>query len=382
MKKYISVDDALTELMNFCRDSPIIEYEPIVNVVHHYLDLVEKKHHVELKDRVIENIKGSIWAKMPYPSDMVKIENELEHLVANIGKMKSIVVGNKVVKEQVVTRKPFKRPPASGRYELCYSSREIITFQGVSLQFPFQAYDLYVLLCRLRTDLQRYDVSAVILQEYPMLIFSNIDLQRHPPLLVFFYNIVETLITDERRKKPELDHLFSSFLQNCLDIVNLARPVDSQINEIFETSGLKLANRETKSIAGSQNGVKNMRGPTFVSAILSSLFDILKGYVDLSHHNEMEELLKNGVEAREPILFLDNGNRLADAFKQLFEANLIVGCEKQELCEWVVRNFRYRYRQEIKEFKYRYLKDIIATNKDKCRNPILNVVNGTIIGIH
>lgn len=79
------------------------------------------------------------------------------------------------------------------------------------------------------------------------------------------------------------------------------------------------------------------------------------------------------------LIFRGNGSQLADAFKQLKEGQVIYDCEKKELELWISENFSYQYRGKIKDFKLKYLNDIISTTKDKCKKPILDVRKGDII---
>ncbi len=103
------------------------------------------------------------------------------------------------------------------------------------------------------------------------------------------------------------------------------------------------------------------------------VFDILKNFFCVEEQDELKQLLETGNNAIHHLIFLDNGNRLADAFKQLKKADIITGCQQKELEKWISNNFKYKYRKEIKEYTHRYLNDIISTNKDKCQKPLLNV---------
>lgn len=121
--------------------------------------------------------------------------------------------------------------------------------------------------------------------------------------------------------------------------------------------------------------------PVFNTEKVAEIFDILKVFFNPEHQKKLESILSTGDNLSEPLLFLENGNRLADAFKQLYNADFITGCQKKELEKWIAQNFNYRYRNEVKAFKIRYLNDIISTNNDNCKKPILNVVksNGVYI---
>jgi hypothetical protein len=113
--------------------------------------------------------------------------------------------------------------------------------------------------------------------------------------------------------------------------------------------------------------------PIFSPEFINVIFELLKDFFSKEHQTKLKEILQNGSIADTRLTFLDNGNRLADAFKQLIKSDIIKGCEQKELEAWIQKNFCYRYRNKIKEYTPRYLNDIISTNKEKCQNPILNV---------
>lgn len=65
--------------------------------------------------------------------------------------------------------------------------------------------------------------------------------------------------------------------------------------------------------------------------------------------------------------------RCAHAFKQLFDSNLIVGCNKAELENCIQQNFQYRDRGVVKNYKEKYLQDIISSNTKTCHSPLFDV---------
>jgi hypothetical protein len=115
--------------------------------------------------------------------------------------------------------------------------------------------------------------------------------------------------------------------------------------------------------------------PIFRQESIPEIFGLLKDFFTPQQQPLLEELLKTGNDASEPLIFLDNGCRIADAFKKLIETDFITGCQKKELENWIGRNFNYKYQDKNQPFKPRYLNDIISTTKDKCKKPILFVIN-------
>lgn len=113
--------------------------------------------------------------------------------------------------------------------------------------------------------------------------------------------------------------------------------------------------------------------PIFKPETIETIFDLLKGFFYPKQHDELHKLLDTGNNASEPLIFLSNGNRLADAFKQLIKSDVITGCDQIHLENWILKSFKYLFRDQITDYTPRYLNDIISTTKDKCQRPILNV---------
>lgn len=113
--------------------------------------------------------------------------------------------------------------------------------------------------------------------------------------------------------------------------------------------------------------------PVFKPEYINVIYKFLKDFFSIEQQKLFMEIIKTGNNLKEPLLFLDNGNRLADTFKLLIKNDIITCCEQKELEDWIGRNFKYKYRGVIKNFTPRYLNDIISTTKEKCRKPILNI---------
>ncbi len=120
--------------------------------------------------------------------------------------------------------------------------------------------------------------------------------------------------------------------------------------------------------------------PIFNPDYIPVIFDYLKCFFSPVHQKIFFNLLKKGGDSDEPLIFLDNGNRLADSFKQLYDCEIITGCDKKELEGWISRNFMYKHRRSIVSFRPKYLNTIISTNNDTCRNPVLNVLKEKLTG--
>jgi hypothetical protein len=121
--------------------------------------------------------------------------------------------------------------------------------------------------------------------------------------------------------------------------------------------------------------------PKFNPDIIEMLLTILYPFFHTEVHTQLKELFETGNDASKPLVFDDGGNRLADTFKQLIKTDLITSCNKQELENWILKNFYYKFRNENKAFTKRYLNDIISSNKDKCQKPIINVKSDSVTGL-
>lgn len=119
--------------------------------------------------------------------------------------------------------------------------------------------------------------------------------------------------------------------------------------------------------------------PRFNSEAVPTLFDLLKDFFIEKHQKQLYQILISGDDSNEQLIFSDNGNRLADAFRRAYEVDIIIGCEKKELEHWICRNFKFRYRKQIKFFTADYTEKCISRNDQPCKNPILKIENGQII---
>ena len=72
------------------------------------------------------------------------------------------------------------------------------------------------------------------------------------------------------------------------------------------------------------------------------------------------------------LVFMGNGKQLAEAFKQLFDANLIAACNKAELQNWIKTHFVYREKGIQKNLTEKYLQDIISSNTKACKSPLFD----------
>ncbi|OKL39997.1 hypothetical protein [Pontibacter flavimaris] len=166
--------------------------------------------------------------------------------------------------------------------------------------------------------------------------------------------IEETFVDDLGDSVRLRESLLASLRQR---INSLVPPDQAQGN----TPSSPLSNKRVNSI------------PRFVEGMAEEFFHILKGYFSPQDQEQLLPLLRENASPAAPLVFHGNGNQLADAFKQLYEANLIVGCLKSNLEDWISRHFAYVYRKRQRTLPAGYLAAIISSNAKPCQSPILDV---------
>jgi hypothetical protein len=120
--------------------------------------------------------------------------------------------------------------------------------------------------------------------------------------------------------------------------------------------------------------------PIINKMVLPEIHSILKEYFAEDDHVALLNILKAQGNANKKLHFVSTGNRLADSFKQLFDAGCIVGCQKKDIALWIQDNFTFQNNGKVHEFKIRSLEDIISTSKDMCKKPIIDVKKNNTTG--
>lgn len=108
---------------------------------------------------------------------------------------------------------------------------------------------------------------------------------------------------------------------------------------------------------------------------MMGFYDLIKAWFSDNDKSRLLKLLRSesSDNMQERLIFHGKGNQLADAFKQMFEGNLIVGCSKQVLQNWIAENFLFGDIGNPKAYNKKYLSDIISSTVRECQSPILNV---------
>ncbi len=143
----------------------------------------------------------------------------------------------------------------------------------------------------------------------------------------------------------------------------------------FEQSVLQIVPlcKEPEKVTTKSIKLSEKAEPIFKEVAAIDFYDLLKDYFVPEEQLLLKDLLTLGTQVQQLLLFKGKGNQLADAFKQLFEANLIVGCSKAELIHWILLHFTYLDKGVIKHYSEKYLQDTIASNTKGCSSPIIDV---------
>jgi hypothetical protein len=113
--------------------------------------------------------------------------------------------------------------------------------------------------------------------------------------------------------------------------------------------------------------------PKFNHQFTDDFLKLIKTYFSEEHFVQLTALIKSDEQPITQLIFNSRGNQLADAFKQLYEANLIVGCNKAELEKWVLKHFLYSIRDKVNEYTEGWLSAVISSDTKVCKSPILEV---------
>ncbi|GEO11786.1 hypothetical protein [Segetibacter aerophilus] len=188
--------------------------------------------------------------------------------------------------------------------------------------------------------------------------------------LLYSLNLNELFIVPELsfQDHAKADDYFITDLQDSI------RARQNALEE-FEQSVFK-ATRQGKEAEKTDN-IKPVKKeepkPVFKESVIAELYELVKDYFKPIDHPQLKSLLTGEIEVEHTLAFRGAGNQLADAFKQLFEANLIIGCNKAQLISWIIEHFTYSDKGAVKNYSEKYLLDIISSNTKTCQSPILNV---------
>jgi hypothetical protein len=225
---------------------------------------------------------------------------------------------------------------------------------------------------QIQVQLQRLDELKEVFEKFwHNLSHSHVPVgSEHLTDLLYSLNLCELFIV------PELsfqDHAVADddFMNDLQDSV---RARQNALQE-FELSVLKVLQpgKEVEKTDKITPVKKEEQTPVFKEGVAAEFYDLVKDYFKPVDQPHLKSLLMGESTANYRLLFSGTGNQLADALKQLFEANLIIGCNKAQLISWIMQHFTYSDKGAVKNYSEKYLLDIISSNTKTCQSPILNV---------
>ncbi len=165
--------------------------------------------------------------------------------------------------------------------------------------------------------------------------------------------------------------IYASPLKVHFESVNKAFESSINFEELklikdFETNPIKVAkqvNTKSKELYTPK--------PCFKPESIESITNVLNTFFNPLQHDELKRIIETGGNAKEKLLFRDNGNKLTDCFRQLYENNTIVSCTKTVLINWIVDNFEYTNGRIQKNYDFKSVEKIISSKDRLCKNPII-----------
>ncbi len=201
-----------------------------------------------------------------------------------------------------------------------------------------------------------------------------------------------------------LVYLKSDYPEDCLKLIQSIEAIHVNYKAILSGNGVKIENTynyeffknrfelweekyrtsllTTKSL-GQQTEMKTEQEtiemkPVFKPEAIQMVFDILKDFFSPEQQVELKQIIETGNKANKKMLFKGNGNRLSDTFKKLIEHDFIIGCQKQDLINWIISNFTFTHQGKVKVFVYDTVEKTISRKYYPCKSPLIEIKNGQI----
>jgi len=110
LTRKVSIESAIEDLKTFCLALQAVEHPQIIDFVSSYFDIIRKEEHKIFVAETMKFLETEISSKMPFPTDIAKIENELNSIVRLHGKMNITKEDGVVVFRPVLKKRIFERP--------------------------------------------------------------------------------------------------------------------------------------------------------------------------------------------------------------------------------------------------------------------------------
>ncbi|MDY0906283.1 hypothetical protein [Pedobacter sp. CFBP9032] len=99
---------------------------------------------------------------------------------------------------------------------------------------------------------------------------------------------------------------------------------------------------------------------------------LIRTYFSEEDFSQLDALIKADEQAASQLIFNGNSNKLADAFKQLYEPDCGMQL-KAELEKWILKHFLYSNGDKVNEYSEGCVSAIISSDTKVCKSPILEV---------
>jgi uncharacterized protein YktA (UPF0223 family) len=182
--------------------------------------------------------------------------------------------------------------------------------------------------------------------------------------------VVESYFSEQVRNSISISEKFIMFKEIVLSKIEEVKIKVSQEPESqYKISGESV---EPKQVI---NNTKNIEiyisKPCFKEEAIESIILTLNPYFDSAQHLELKRIIENGSKTNDKLLFRESGNKLSDFFKHHFEIKNITGCDKTFLIGWIVQNFKFVYRKQVRDFNPKTVEKTISSKDNLCKNPII-----------
>ncbi len=290
-------------------------------------------------------------------------------------------------------KNPNKNEEQKSAYSLVHETQYYDSFSYKSEIRVLKDMALIDLLSLNDTSIKRQLEQLKKIKERFKLFWTNFqqsyrELQtEYPRSYIFSIGLDHLFIV--KNLQPDHSDIFigDEFVESLSDSVKLRETFLNQLindieetlypKETFEEFNARLINQEqskntNEKKASDKTPYNEDAGmPKFSEQFIGDFLQLMKTYFSEAHHTQLTTLINTNTQPENQLIFKGNGNQLADVFKQLYEANIIVGCKKTDLEKWIAKHFLYATGDVPKEYTEGWLSSIISTDTKFCKSPIM-----------
>ncbi|WP_131538891.1 hypothetical protein [Pedobacter nototheniae] len=301
---------------------------------------------------------------------------------------------NLLVVTKAELKSPIKEDGNKPAYSLAHETHYYNSFTYKSETRVLKDMALVDLVSLNDTSLRREFDQLKKLKERFKLIWTNFHQHygelkaEYPRNFIFSIQLDYLFIVNNLQSDYEDIYIGDEFVESLHDTLKirdkflseLISEVDEVLNprETFEEWMAKQKNPEQVEDVTPEKPTKipynpDAGRPKFNHQYIDNFLQLVRTYFSEEHFNQLAALIKLDEQPASQLIFNGNSNKLADAFKQLYEANLIVGCNKAELEKWILKHFLYSNGEKVNEYSEGWLSAIISSDTKVCKSPILEV---------